>query len=157
MFTLLCVVYLLTRLLFITIFTFFNFLFVFLLYFFTFFELFDILFLFFIAVTFKRCFTKIINYTTQINNRIQIFKNSLFNNFLHDFNFFTFLRLKRFFKRVLNNIIIDTNNKLSKKFKNNKKRLTKSKNKFYVLKKSRVDFYVIFYFFTLFLFLYITF
>ena len=116
--------------------------------------LFDILFFFFVVSTFFRWFIKIASHTTRVNNCVQIFENTFFNNSLHDFNSFT-LFFKRVFKRFLNDITTNVNNKSTKTLKKNKKKSSKAKNKFYVSKKSRVELYVTLYLFEFFLFVHI--
>ena len=75
---------------------------------------------------FNRYFIQIANVVVRKNNRVQIFENIFFNNFLHDFNSFIFSTSKRVFKRFLNDITIDTNNKSTKKFKKMKQSLKKN-------------------------------
>ena len=98
-------------------------------------------FLFVLTFIEFRYIVRIVNKATRTNNRVQIFQNNFFNNFLRDFNFFIFSTSKRVFKRFLNNITINTNNKSTKKFKKIKRSLKK---------KLRVESYIIFYFFIFF-------
>ena len=105
--------------------------------------------LFFFSIINKsnRWFIKVVNHIARSINHIQIFEKTFFNDFLHDFNSFTFSLIKRVFKRFLNDITIDVNNKLSKTFKHVEKRSSNKKNQFHSIKNSRVDFHVIFYVF----------
>ena len=90
------------------------------------------------------CYTiKVINSTTRANQRVQIFENFFFNDFLHDSNSFIFSIFKRFIKRFFQNITINANNKFVKK---KREKFFETKNKFHVFEKSRIDSSVTFYF-----------
>ena len=74
----------------------------------------NMLFSFFVASTIFRWFIIAANQTTRVNDRVQIFENTHFSDSLHDFNSFTFSTSKRVFKRSLNDITTDANNRSAK-------------------------------------------
>ena len=102
----------------------------------------------FVLVFIELCYIARVTNKIVRTNRVQILKNIFFSNPLHDSNFFIFSTSTRVFKRFLNNITIDVNNKSTK---TQKKIDRPSKKK----KQSRAESYVILYFSTFSLFFYI--
>ena len=115
-----------TRLIIISIITFITFFYFFYFFYYIFIHFYNMQFLF-VSIFIEFCYVvRIANKIVRIN-RVQIFENIFFNNFLHDFNFFIFSISKRVFKRFLNNIMIDINNKSIKTRKKIDRSLRKKK------------------------------
>ena len=76
----------------------------------------------------SRYIARAVNEAARANDRVQIFQNNLFSDFLHDFNSSTSSASKRVSKRFLNDITTDANNKSTKKSKKLKRSSKKKDN-----------------------------